>query len=76
MKEKMKERKERKKSKKALEELEAQLKNVQPGSAEEAEIREALRQREEADRLRETEILLAALAEVDTEQEEKQRRQV
>ena len=76
MKERMKERKDRKKSKRAVEELEAQLKNVEPGSPEEAQIREALQQRDDADGLRGMDAVLAVLTEVDNEQQDEKGRQV
>lgn len=76
MKEKMKERKERKRSKKTEEELKEELKHVTPGSSEEAEILEALEQRENADMRREQAALLAVLAEVEAEQEDTKRKQV
>lgn len=76
MKEKMKERKERKRSKKTEEELKEELKHVKTGSPEEAEILEALEQRENADMRREEAALLAVLAEVEAEQEDTKRKQV
>lgn len=76
MKEKMKERKERKRSKKTEEELKEELKHVTPGSPEEAEILEALEQRENADMHREQAALLAVLAEVEAEHEDTKRKQV
>ena len=76
MKEKMKERKDRRKSKKTEEELKEKLKHVTPGSPEEAEIIAALDQRRNADMRREEGALIAVLAEVEAEQEEKKRQQV
>ena len=76
MKEKMKERKDRKRSKKTEEELKEELKHVSLGSTEEAEILATLDQRQNADILREKGALVAVLAEVEAEQEEKKRQQV
>ena len=71
----MKERKDRKKSKKA-EQLKEELKNVAPGSAEEAEILDSLEQLKSRDTKREEATLMDALATVDAEQEETKRKQV
>jgi len=76
MKDKMKERKDRKRSRKTEEELKEELKHVTPGSTEEAEILDALQKRENADVLREEGALIAVLAEVEAEQEDKKRKQV
>lgn len=59
MKEKMKQRRDRKKStRKSREELMAELANVEPGSAAEAELLAAIQERDTADSLREQKALM------------------
>lgn len=76
MKEKMKERKERKRARKSIADLEAELKNVEPGSQEEADIKAALEERENADRLREEQMLMSVVDDVEAESESETRQQV
>lgn len=76
MKEKMKERKERKRGRKSVADLEAELKNVEPGSQEEADIKAALEERENADRLREVDILMSVVDDVEAETENEARQKV
>lgn len=76
MKEKMKERKERKRARKSVIELEAELKNVKPGSQEEADIKAALDERENADRLREEQMLMSVVDDVEAESENQTRQKV
>lgn len=76
MKEKMKERKERKRGRKSVVDLEAELKHVEPGSQEEADIKAAIAERENADRIREEQALLAVLDDVEAETESEARQKV